>query len=100
MNVKNFEITTSPISPGRICVRADVICDDQTVPPEVYWVDVPQAHSNLLSRSGNPWLPLLLPFAVSHGEPLVISKPADRELFDGARDSGAFVLNSAPCRRY
>ena len=81
MNVKNIEITTSPISPSRTCVRADVICDDKTVPAEVYWIDVPQAYSNHLSGSGNPWLVLLLPFAVNLGEPLIISKSVNRELF-------------------
>jgi len=81
MNVKNIEITTSPVSPDRTCIRADVICDEKTVPPEVYWIDVPRAYSDHLSGSGDPWLALLLPLAVHLAEPLIISKPVDRELF-------------------
>lgn len=81
MIVKNIEITTSPLSADRTCVRADVICDDKTLPPEVYWIDVPRSRSDHLSDSGNPWLALLLSLAVHLGEPLKISKPVDRELF-------------------
>jgi len=51
------------------------------MPPEVYWIDVPRSYSDYLSDSGNAWLTLLLPVAVHLGEPLVISKPVDRELF-------------------
>ena len=51
------------------------ICDDKTVPAEVYWIDVPQVYSSYLDGSGNPWLALLLPFAVTLGEPLIISNP-------------------------
>src|SRR5215472_9212399 len=81
MIVKNIEITASPLSRHRTCVRADVVCDEPGMPPEIYWIDVPQAYSNCLSDSGNAWLTLLLPVAVHLGEPLVISKPVDRELF-------------------
>lgn len=81
MNVHNVEISTSPLSPDRTCVRADVVCDEKTISPEVYWIDVPRSHAAYLSDSGNAWLSLLLPLAVQLGEPLAISKPVDRELF-------------------
>ncbi len=86
MNVTNIEITKSPISASRTCVRADVICDDKTVPAEVYWIDVPQAYASHLNGSGNPWLALLLPLAVTLGEPLIISKPVDRGLFSNVHE--------------
>jgi hypothetical protein len=81
MIVKNIELTTSPLSPDRTCIRADVICDDTAMPPEAYWIDVPRAYADYLSDSGNAWLTLLLPVAVHLAESLVISKPVDRELF-------------------
>ena len=80
MIVKNIEIATSPLALDRTCVRADVICDDPGMPAEVYWIDVSRAYSDYLSDSGNAWLTLLLPLAVHLGEPLIISKPVDREL--------------------
>jgi hypothetical protein len=86
VKVKNIEITTSPLSPDRTCVRADVTCDDKTMPPEAYWIDVPCAYSGYLSDSGNAWLTLLLPVAIHLGEPLIISKPVDRELFVNAHE--------------
>lgn len=81
MKVENIEITTSPISSDRVCVRADVICDDRTIPPESYWIDVPRHYSYCLSSSGNTWLAWCLPLAVHLSEPLLVSKPVDRELF-------------------
>jgi hypothetical protein len=51
------------------------------MPPEVYWIDVPRAYENYLSDSGDAWLSLLLSYAVHLREPLVISKPVDRELY-------------------
>jgi hypothetical protein len=86
VNVRNIEITKSPLSPDRTCVRADVICDDRTIPPEVYWIDVPCTHAGYLSESGNPWLSLLLSYAVHLREPLAISKPVDHELYVNAHE--------------
>jgi hypothetical protein len=80
VNVRNIDITTSPLSPDRTCVRADVICDDTALPPEEYWIDVPSVFSDRLNTSGNAWLVLLLPLAVTLGECLTIDKPVDREL--------------------
>jgi hypothetical protein len=51
------------------------------MPPEVYWIDVPRAYGNYLTDSGDAWLSLLLSYAVHLGEPLVISKPVDRDLY-------------------
>jgi hypothetical protein len=86
MKVRDIEIANSPVSPDRTCVRANVVCDDRTMPAEVYWIDVPCAYSDYLSDSGNAWLTLLLPVAVHLGEPLVISKPVDRELLVNAHE--------------
>jgi len=86
VKVKNIEITRSPLLPDRTCVQAEVVCDDKTIPPEVYWIDVPRAHSHRLSDSGNAWLTLLLPVAVHLGETLEISSPVDRELFINAHE--------------
>lgn len=84
MNVKNVEITDSPWMRDRTCIRADVICNDKEIPPEIYWIDVPRAYSDSLSTSGNTWLALLLPFAVRLGESLTISEPVDRDLVHNA----------------
>jgi hypothetical protein len=81
MIVKDIDITTSPLSPDRTCVRAEVICNDPSMPPEIYWIDVPRVYSDYLNDSGNPWLTLLLPVAIHLGERLIISKPVDHELF-------------------
>jgi hypothetical protein len=81
MRIENIEITTSPLSADRTCVRAEVICKDRTMPPEAYWIDVPRAYENYLSDSGDAWLSLLLSYAVHLGEPLQISKPVDRDLY-------------------
>lgn len=81
MQVNNIEITTSPLSADRTCVRANVICRNNNIPPEVYWIDVPRDYSDYLSDSGDAWLLLLLPFAIRLGEPLEISRPVDRDLF-------------------
>jgi hypothetical protein len=81
MDVRNIEITVSPLSSDRVCVRADVVSDDRSIPPENYWIDVPEPYSSYLSTSGDAWLALLLPFAVHLSEPLTISRPVDHELF-------------------
>ena len=81
LKVSNIEITKSPVAADRTCIRADVTCHNQTIPPEVYWIDVPRDYSDYLSDSGDAWLVLLLPFAVRLAEPLEISRPVDRDLF-------------------
>jgi hypothetical protein len=86
MLVRNIEIAKSPLSPGRTCVRAEVACNDASMPPEVYWIDVPDSHAGYLSDSGNAWLTLMLSVAIHLGEPLVITKPVDRELYENVHE--------------
>ncbi len=80
MFVRNIEVVDSPIAAGRARLRGEVVCDDLSVPPEVYWIDVPATHASDLGRSGNSWLSLLAPLAVHLGEPLRIDRPVDQEL--------------------
>jgi hypothetical protein len=86
MIVQNIEIAPSPLSPDRTCVRAEVTCDHESIPHEVYWIDVPNSHASYLSDSGDAWLSLMLSVAVHLGEPLVISKPVDRDLLINANE--------------
>ena len=81
MHVRHIHKATSPLSRDRACVRAEVTSNEGAVPSELYWIDVPGALSDCLSISGNTWLVLLLPLAVTLGETLTIEKPVDRELF-------------------
>lgn len=49
---------------------------------EEYWFDIPNQYG--FSKSGNPWLAILLPLAASIGENLAIPLPVDRQLLLGA----------------
>jgi len=53
---------------------------------EAYWFEFPDAHTDAITTSGNPWLACLLPVAVEIGEPLVLSRPVDPQMLDFAGD--------------
>ena len=80
MLVRDVDIVESPLAAGRSRLRGEVVCDDPSIPPEVYWFDIPTTHAGALGATGNPWLVLLAPLAVHLGEPLRVPKPVDRDL--------------------
>jgi hypothetical protein len=86
MFVRDVEVVDSPIAAGRTRLRGEVVCDDPSIPPEVYWFDIPATHARALGASGNPWLVLLAPLAVHLGEPLRIPRPVDRDLLANVHD--------------
>ncbi|MGB4766450.1 MAG: hypothetical protein WBH09_06025, partial [Rugosibacter sp.] len=49
------------------------------------WVDVPEAYSENLSSSGNPWLLAMLPWAASLGEDIELSLPVDALLLENVQ---------------
>jgi len=80
MLVRDIDVVESPLASGRARLRGEVVCDDPSIPPEVYWFDIPTTHAGALGATGNPWLVLLAPLAVHLGEPLRVPKPVDRDL--------------------
>jgi len=80
MLVRDIDVVESPLAPGRARLRGEVVCDDPSIPPEVYWFDIPTTHAGALGATGNPWTVLLAPLAVHLGEPLRVPKPVDRDL--------------------
>jgi hypothetical protein len=52
--------------------------------PVTLWFEVPSTLADHLTDTGNPWLALLLPYAVSLREPLELPLAVDPMLFDGA----------------
>jgi hypothetical protein len=86
MRVRNIEIVESPMATGRVRLRAEVLCADRSIPPEVYWLDVPESHARHVSKSGNSWLVLLAPLAANLAEPLQLPLPVDRQLLANIHD--------------
>jgi hypothetical protein len=72
-----------------------VAFDHPGVAEEVLWFDVEDHLAGGLSSGGNPWLALLLPFAVTIGEPLELPLPVDP-----ARPEGALALMQIWARWY
>lgn len=88
MKLVGIDIGRSPEHAGRTRLSGIVRYDDARGGPaeEVVWYEVPEAFGADLSDSGNAWLALLLPVAVASNEPLVLSRPVDAQLLDGAAD--------------
>jgi hypothetical protein len=82
VQLTHTELIQSPDNEGWTRLVGEVTFDDLSLPPEQYWLEVPDRLSGVLSRSGNPWLAYLLPLAVRLGEPLRIDIPVDRVLFE------------------
>ena len=76
----------SPLGAGRVRLSCEVLCDAAGVAPETYWLDMPPSHAQDLTQSANPWLALMLPFAVHLGEPLRIDGEVDGELLTNAHE--------------
>jgi hypothetical protein len=74
----------SPGSPGRVRLVGTVEYRDRARATEEIWFEVPAELAGQLSRTGNPWLACLLPYAVTLGEPLELAVPVDPLLYEGA----------------
>lgn len=83
MRVERVNIVNTPGDPARVRLVADVSYRDQS--PEEYWFEVDREFEDALSTLGNPWLAMLLPVAVTMGEPLEINAPVDPVLYEGAQ---------------
>jgi hypothetical protein len=80
-------ISGSPVSDARVCVQADVLCNDSSFPAKTtFWFDVPDTYAPDLSMSGNPWLALIIPLAVNLHEPLELEAPVDTTLLSNVRE--------------
>ncbi|MDP2896308.1 MAG: hypothetical protein Q8Q12_07085 [bacterium] len=86
MQLESVTTVPSPNNDHRVRLVAQVSYDDKAFAPEPYWYDVPEGMAEFLSTSGNPWLVCLVPLAVTLGEPLRISKPVDRVLYDNVEE--------------
>ena len=86
MKVQKIELSDSPMSADRVCIRAEVVSGGASPHSESYWFDVPKQHANELSLEGTPWLICLLPLAVNLGEPLEIAAPVDGTLLANAHE--------------
>jgi K+-sensing histidine kinase KdpD len=62
MRATNIFSVTSPISPDKIRLQADVIYQNNC--QENFWIDYPRELGSDISLSGNPWLSLLTPLAI------------------------------------
>lgn len=84
----DIDIGPSPERAGHSRLSGVVRYDDARGGPaeEVFWFEVPDTFAGDLSASGNAWLAMLLPVAIASDERLVLSRPVDPQLLDGARD--------------
>jgi hypothetical protein len=86
VQLAHTEVIPSPDNEGWTRLAGEVTYDDPSLPPEQYWLEVPDRLAGYLSGSGNPWLACLLPVAVRLGEPLRIDMPVDRVLFENTQE--------------
>lgn len=86
MDLKRVFIERSPSVANRVRLCGEVAYTDWSIRTEVYWFEVSEKYAEYLSQSGNPWLACLLPLALTVGEPLRISRPIDRVLFENVQE--------------
>jgi hypothetical protein len=88
MKLVDIDIGASPERAGHARLSGIVRYDDPRGGPaeEVFWFEVPEEFAPDLTRTGNPWLAMLLPIAVVSGERLVVSRPVDALFLDNAHD--------------
>jgi len=84
MRLTSTAIEDSPLGGDRVRLAGDVTYQDGT--DERFWFDVREEHAEELSDSGNPWLATLLPLAVCTHEPLEITVPVDRLMYENIRE--------------
>lgn len=83
--MKLLAVYTEPSPDTPACVRTTgVIALDQGEELRL-WVDVPNAHVDSISVTGNPWLVAMLPIAATRGEPIELSLPVDALLLENLK---------------
>jgi hypothetical protein len=87
MQISHILIKPSPIASDRMRISAEVSYDHGKFPQEISWYDFPEEFFDGHTISGDPWLAAYLPLAMTLGEPLHISAPVDRSLFDGLQQA-------------
>ncbi len=65
-----------------IRVVADVSYGNKFLKNESYWIEVPAHLADEVSLSGNPWLRILLPLALTLHQPIQIDAPVDPVLYE------------------
>jgi hypothetical protein len=83
MRLDGTSLLDSPGVQGWVRLQGTISLDD-TDSTEIIWFDVPRAHADALSRTANPFLPVLLPWAMTRGEPLHLTEPVDALLLERA----------------
>lgn len=80
MRLTSTDITPSPLAVGWVRLRGQIDFRTPGRAGESIWFDVPAELEGQLSRTGNPWLACLLPYAVTLHEPLELCLPVDAAL--------------------
>lgn len=80
LQVSDLRIERSPRSAAAIRLSVQVAYPGSFSHPERLWFDVPERFSDEIDPSGNPWLPVLLPLAVTHHWPISMALPVDLQL--------------------
>jgi len=83
MRLDGTSLLDSPGIPGWVRLQGTVSLDG-TDSTEVIGFDVPRKHARALSTSGNPFLSVLLPWAMTRGETLHLAEPVDALLLERA----------------
>ena len=81
MRLCHTDLDSSPDRPGHVRLSG-IVAYDRTGRSETYWFEAPAEAADSVSRSGNPWLALLVPLAVWLNEPLQIDLAVDERLRD------------------
>jgi len=82
MKLYSINVTHSPLNRNSLRLSGEVSYDTPQLSPEVYWIDIPKQYERFIADSGNPWIACLMPLAMTLGEPLQISRPVDKTLYE------------------
>ena len=73
----------SPTQPGQVRLSGTIeLAKDEL---RTVWYEVPEAFSDGFSETANPWLVVMLPFALERGGEIHVDLPADRLLVENLR---------------
>jgi hypothetical protein len=84
MELERWEILRSPATRGYTRLQGELVYEDRPKRSELIWLEVPERYSAHLSQTANPWLAILLPLAMTLGEPLRLPLPIDGTLMENA----------------
>lgn len=87
MQIGNISVKQSPLAKERMRISADISYEGGKSSPETCWYDFPEALFAGHAISGDPWVVAYLPVAMTLGEPLRITAPVDRTLFEGLQQA-------------